>query len=89
MSENVFFFFFGVALPRIISTIMNGGHLSYPVLPDCYIDHKISRTLNIIYCMILVNFYQIKDNFFHFYLAKRFYHEWVMDFINSIKMIIC
>ena len=81
MSENVsgfcflgffFLFFFGVAFPRIISTIMNGGR---PVLPDCYIDHKISRTLNIIYCMILVNFYQIKDNSFHFHLAKRFYHE--------------
>ena len=42
MSENRFGFFFGVTLPRIISTIMNGGNSA---LPDCYINGKISKAL--------------------------------------------
>lgn len=81
-----FFFFFWY---RIAYNYQYNNEWRASFLPNCYIDHKTSRTLNIIYCMILVNCYQIKDNFFHFYLAKRFYHEWVMNFINSIKMIIC
>lgn len=66
-------FFFGLALPKISSTIMNR---ECPILLDCGINEKISKALplNMIFYMTLASaLYQPRDHFFYFHCIVNEY----------------